>query len=53
MGLSDLSNLHPMGNKMIAANAQRKVLSMIGDISPTAKRPTMAFPAQRIVGNTK
>ena len=42
-----------LGNKMIAANAQRKVLSMMGDISPTAKRPTMALPAQRIVGNTK
>jgi len=53
MGLSDLSNLQPMGNKISAANDQRKVLSMMGEIAPTAKRPTMALPAQRIVGNTK
>jgi hypothetical protein len=53
MGLSDLSNLQPMGNKISAANDQRKVLSMMGEIAPTAKRPTMALPAQRIVGNIK
>jgi hypothetical protein len=53
IGPSDLSNFQPMGSKMMAANIQRKVLSMMGEISPTAKRPTMALPAQRIVGNTK
>ena len=53
MGASDLNNFQEMGNKISPANSQRKVLSMMGDISPTAKRPTMALPAQRIVGNTK
>jgi hypothetical protein len=53
MGASDLNSFQAMGNKISPASSQRKVLSMMGDISPTAKRPTMALPAQRIVGNTK
>jgi len=48
----DLNTLQPNGNKIKAASDQRMLLSMIGDIVPTANLPTMALPAHKMVGKT-
>jgi hypothetical protein len=48
----DLKILQPNGKSIKAASDQRILLSMIGDIAPTANLPTMALPAHKIVGKT-